>query len=272
MLEGRSKDAPGRIVFVTYADGAYERNLRINACFARNFLGAHETILLTRRDLIADPVYVQNRSIFDAKRGAGYWAWKPWAILQALERAAPGDVVIYQDAGFGLRYKSLLRPRKLIEFARQRGFIAGVVTPQYGVNRQWVHRRCMEIIGTDSDDFRDAAGVEAVVSFWTKTPNAINFVRAWLDYCLIEDAIRDILPRERAEQADDFIEHRYDQAILTSLAHKLSAPLLYPTAAALPFAKSITVLEIDQRARDNAIYSVLLRIMAGIAGVRRRLR
>lgn len=260
------------MIFVTYADGAYEKNLAPNAWFARRFMGADETILLTRRDLIADPVYARNRAIFDAKRGAGYWAWKPWAILQALHRAAPDDLVIYQDAGFGLRYKSLLRPRRLIEFALEHGFIAGVVTLQYGVNRQWVHRRCMEIVGTDSDDFRNAAGVEAVVSFWTKTPQAMAFAQAWLDHCLVEDAVRDILPEERADQADDFIEHRYDQAILTSLAHKLDAPVLHPSAAALPFAKSITVLEIDQRARGNAFYSALLRMMAGIAGLRRKLR
>ena len=41
----------GGLVYVTYADGAYERNFAPNAWFARVIGGAKCTLLLNRRDL-----------------------------------------------------------------------------------------------------------------------------------------------------------------------------------------------------------------------------
>ena len=63
------------LIFVTYADGAFEQNLAATAWCARKFCNAKRTLLLTRRDLEASAIYPPHRDVFDSPRGAGYWAW-----------------------------------------------------------------------------------------------------------------------------------------------------------------------------------------------------
>jgi hypothetical protein len=249
------------LIYATYADGAFVRNFRTNAFFARHFMGADETRLFTRAELEASPLYAPHRSIFDAKRGAGYWAWKPWAILEALKAAQPGDVVLYQDCGRRLRYWSWLRPRELLAVAAERGFVAGVLSPQHGPNRRWNSAQCLEIMGCSDPWFLDQPVTEAVVSVWPVSERSMVFVSKWLEYCLKPDAIRDVAPEEIVHQAQGFVQHRYDQAILTNLVLKLDAPVLKPRAECLLFAKSVSVLELDLRANRSRIARVLLRIL-----------
>lgn len=264
--------ADPRIVYVTYADGAFEKNLKPNAFFARHFMRADQVLLFTRIDLESSEIYAGNRAVFDAPRGKGYWAWKPFVILEALKSSRPGDVVIYHDCGFGLRYKSFIRPKSLLNFALENGFIAGVRSPRYGPNRRWNHRRCLEIVGDFTPEYLEASTVEASISFWPSTPRSKAFVTEWLQHCLDPNAIRDILPEERRDQADDFVEHRYDQAILTNLAIKHAAPVVEPFADSLPFAKSISMLEIDMRAHHSAAYRMLLRGFHKLLALRNVLR
>lgn len=250
------------LVYVTYADGHYEANLKANAWFARVLMRCEHTLTFRRRDLEADPIYSSNRSVFDQKRGAGYWAWKPWAILRAIDSASEGDIVVYQDCGFGLRYKSFVYPRTLLALAKKNDFIAGVRAPQYGPHRRWTHKRCLELMGiTDPRDL-DRPQVEAVVSFWTVSEPSRAFLRQWLSYCLDPEIVGD---SKACDEDPDFIEHRYDQAILTNLVNRQSAFALTPSKHILPIAKSISALEIDARAAQGRWDGVvLLTIMLAI--------
>lgn len=262
----------GELVYATYADGIFVGNYASNAWFFRWFGGARRTLFFSRRDLEASPIYAPHRNIFDAKRGAGYYAWKPWAILQAMDASGPDDVIFYLDCGKAYRYKMFLRPRELVAFAHERGFLAGVHCPQYGPNRRWNRRQCREIMGCTDARFETATTVEAVVSIWPNTAESRSFVETWLSYCLNYDAIRDASPDEIADEAADFIEHRYDQAVLTNLATLRDAPVLDVLPETLPFAKSATLLEIELRARNNLLYAMLHRAITSFGPIRRRLR
>ena len=253
----------GRLIYVTYADGAYLRNFRGAAWAARVLGGAAKTLLFTRDDLTASAIYAPHRDVFDAPRGAGYWAWKPWVILQALDECQPGDVVFYQDCGFGLRYKLFLRPRELMALARARGFLAGVRCPQ------WNRAACMALMGCEGARFGDAPVVQATLSFWTNTPETRAFLEEWLHWCLNLEAIRDALPEEYAGESGDFVTHRHDQAILTNLAVLHDAPVIDPLPVTLDFEKSAAMLELDLRARKGRIATMLLRAIAGVAQWRR---
>lgn len=264
-----------RLAFVTYADGAFERNIPPILDAARRFMGVDRTFAFTRKDLEADPVYAPHRDVFDAPRGRGYWAWKPWAILKAFDACEPGDVLIYHDCGFGPRYRAFLRPTRLVELAIGHDFIAGVVRPDHGPNSRWIHRRCLEIVGAASPACWDAEIVEAVVSVWVVGDRSRAFLESWLRYCLDFEAIRDIRPEERADQRPDFVEHRYDQAVLTALAIREGAFVITPSAAAMPFAKSLSMLELDQRARRSTaarlaltMLSAALKLFWRVRGVR----
>lgn len=264
-----------RLAFVTYADGAFERNIPPILSAARRFMGVQKTFAFTRKDLEADSIYAPHRDVFDAARGRGYWAWKPWAILKAFDACEPGDVLIYHDCGFGPRYRAFLRPTRLVQMAVEHDFIAGVVRPDHGPNSRWIHRRCLEIVGEASPALWDAEIIEAVISIWVVNERSRAFLESWLAHCLTLEAIRDIRPEERADQRLDFVEHRYDQAVLTALAIREGAFVITPSAAAMPFAKSLSMLELDQRARRSfparlglTLFSGALRLFWRLRGVR----
>ena len=259
----------GRLIYVTYADGRFVGNFRSNAWAARVLGGAARTILFTRDDLEASPVYAPHRDVFDAPRGAGYWAWKPWAILRALDESQPGDVLLYQDCGFGLRYKLFLAPRELMALATARGFLAGVCCPQFGPNRRWNRKACLALMGCEGARFTEALVVQATLSLWTNIPQARAFLQEWLRWCLTHDAVRDAQPEEYAGESADFVTHRHDQAILTNLAVLRDAPVIDPLPATLDFEKSAAMLELDLRARKGGGAAVLLRLISGAARWRR---
>jgi hypothetical protein len=236
---------PGRLIFVTYASGLFEPNLERNGRLIERFMQPDLMLLLRRADLEADPIYPPNKAIYDAPKGAGYWAWKPWAILKALEQARDGDVVVYQDCGTGLRYKNLIKLRALPRLARAKGFIAGVETDRYGPNRKWTHRACIEAIGSYTSQYLEAPQVEASVSLWTNTPQSMAFVRAWLGFCLDPRVVGD--PQDGSQEDPAFIEHRYDQSILTCLAVRESAPVLRPARELHAYGKSLMVMELEAR-------------------------
>lgn len=255
--------AKGRIIFVTYAAGAFGANLARNGWWVRWFMRADKVILLTRSDLEADPIYAPNRAVFDAARGAGYWAWKPWAIRRALSECKAGDVVVYQDCGFGLRYKNFLPIRALAQLALREGFVAGVINQAHGRNRRWNHRHCLTQTGALTAEYLDHPAIEAVVSLWTGATESIAFVDEWLYHCLDLAIIGE--PADPRVEDSAFVEHRYDQAVLTNLAIKRGAPLLRPDVAALPFAKSLTLLELAARSQQHhgwaRVYAGLLNML-----------
>ena len=258
-----------RLIYVTYADGRYLGNFRGNAWAVRVLGGAAKALLFTREDLTASAIYGPHRDVFDAPRGAGYWAWKPWAILRALDECQPGDVLFYQDCGFGLRYKLFLRPRALMAMAEERGFLAGVRCPQYGANRRWNRKACGALMGCEGARFADVPSLQATLSFWTDTPRARAFLEEWLHWCLNLEAIRDARPDERALEVEDFVEHRHDQAIITNLAILRDAPVIDCLPETLGFEKSAAMLEMDRRARRGGGAAILLRLLAAAGRWRR---
>lgn len=246
-----------RIIYVTYADGSYEANFPCNSWFARYFMRAEKILFYTKSDLKRDPLYSNHRDVFDAPRGKGLWAWKPWAILNALRLSEEGDLVIYHDCGFGLRYKSFIYPQEIIRLAKEHGFLAGVRIPQHDPNKRWTHKRCIEKMGNLSPQYLEQPMTEAVMSFWTTNEDSKAFVAEWLKYCLDYEVVGDPPENKLKQQDVSYIEHRCDQSVLTNLVIKYTAPVIEPSQKVLPFAKSISLIEIDLRAAHSSYFRLL---------------
>lgn len=71
-------------------------------------------VAISTRDLGKDTVELR-RYAREFPKGYGYWSWKPLAVQYALERSAPGDVVIYLDGRSGIPKKSVPWIRELQE-------------------------------------------------------------------------------------------------------------------------------------------------------------
>lgn len=83
--------------FLTYATGSFVPAARA-LCASALAVGFDRARVLGPEAL--EPAFRQNNAaILSEPRGAGYWLWKPQIILQELNRLAPGEVLVYSDAG-----------------------------------------------------------------------------------------------------------------------------------------------------------------------------
>jgi|GEM_PF-2538163 len=248
------------VTFVTYASGSYRKNIFWNRFFVKYFFRPKELFFFTDDNLKKDLVYLANRKVFDAKMGGGYWAWKPWVILQAMRKAAEGDLVVYQDCGKGLKYKIFARPKGLLDFALSHGAMPGVFVPSHGENWRWTHAKCFEVMGCNNPKYFESPQVEASVSMWVVNDKNIAFLEEWLSFCLDLDVVGDSTEEER----DGFVCHRYDQSILTNLVIKYDYPAMLDPFDVPHFSKSLSFLNLSVTCGNpflGAMYSCLLGLL-----------
>jgi hypothetical protein len=207
------------IRFISYSTPGFEAPMHMLLDSAL-LQGADSVRGWSLADLRALPEYAANRGIFDAPRGAGYWAWKPLIILKELEAMADGDVLIYADAGRVERPHVLDRPlREVVDWVvRARdGMLPGVYIPQWGRNEQWTKGECFAAMGCDTPQIRHHPQVQASFSIWQAHARSRDFVAQWSRWALDRRAVADERIDPAIPDAADFIEHRYDQSVLTNL-------------------------------------------------------
>ena len=195
---------------VCYADGAavHFRNQEALVASARrhgvdrilafNSATAHGLLPSGLRDVLAEP------------EGAGYWLWKPRIILDVLERAEEGDVVVYADSGADLR-----GPLDRLAAAAERR--DGVLFWNDYPNRMHVKRDAFILTETDSPEFHDARQLDAAFLVFRNTGRARDFVRLWLDHCKDPRQLTDRANTCGRPNLPGFTGHRHDQSLLTLL-------------------------------------------------------
>lgn len=171
--------------------------------------------------------YRRNRDILTQPRGAGYWLWKPYIILESLKSMAAGDFVIYHDIGkprqdMHKRNRFFRDVSPGLEFTRLNGGIfPGVYVPRYGPNKAWIKRDCFILMGCDAPLYWQHCQIQATYNVWQVRPETIDFVEQWLAFCEDPRILTD-QPNEMGEENwPAFIDHRHDQAVLTNLCLSL---------------------------------------------------
>jgi len=167
------------------------------------------------RDLLSTPFYRENMDLLDVPKGAGYWVWKPYFILQALKQLKEGDILLYADAGTS--FLSSFKPLVNLCQADSNGILLFDMRPL--LNREWTKRDCFILLGADESRYWDAYQAMATVIVLKKSDFVVGFIQEWLKCCLVPLAVTSdasLLGPEFKE----FIEHRWDQSILSILGIK----------------------------------------------------
>jgi hypothetical protein len=155
----------------------------------------------------------ENPKIMGQRRGAGYWLWKPYILLDTLNAVAEGTVVVYSDAG--QRY--VADPSPLIDLAATRGV---VLFTGGQLQRTWTKRDCFVLLQADTPEYWDALQLDASIQIYRVGVKARSFLSD------LREAMRD--PRLLCDgpntcslpNFEGFREHRHDQSITTILAMK----------------------------------------------------
>lgn len=172
----------------------------------------------TKADLHSSEFYRQNRSILDEICGAGYWAWKPHFILEAMGNLQDGDILFYCDAGTAF----IEAPTPLIDIGKSAPLGVVLFDLRPLTNRQFTKRDCFVRMNCDARKYWNANHLMATILVLRKTPGALSFVREWLAYCRDRAAITDDPNVCGRRDHGGFLQHRWDQAILSILAAKYS--------------------------------------------------
>ena len=171
-------------------------------------------------DIRTTSFFQENRAILDHPTGMGYWLWKPFIILEALNEVPEGTIVVYCDSGIEI----IASPDPLLAICR-------VETPivLFGNgdlrNASWTKRDCFILMDCDTEYYWNGPQCDAAFALFRKSGQTVQFVREWLDYCQDPRIITDQPNTCGKRDLPDFVEHRRDQAVLSLMAMKYRLPL-----------------------------------------------
>jgi hypothetical protein len=197
---------------VTFGTAEFSWALRLQKRLSRKF-GAHQHIAYD----VGSPPVVRARSenvpLSLNPRGYGLWIWKPYIMLDALDRCASDDYIIYLDAG--VAPVADMRPW-FDQLGRSTINLFAPVPPH--PLRKWTKRECFVRMQADTPECHNAPVLSAGIQAYRNTAESRAFLmelqRLMRDPHLLADSVL----TAGLQESEAFIAHRHDQSILTLLA------------------------------------------------------
>lgn len=166
--------------------------------------------------------YKNNKEILDSKRGAGYWLWKPYIILESFKQINEGDVVFYLDCGDFFRKEIVDYTKPILE--KESCLLLGGSYLQ----KHWTKRDCFQLMNCDISKFTDVKQLEAGVQFWKKQEKSILILEEQINWCKDYRILTDSANECGLPNYPEFQDHRHDQSVLTNLFVKYQLPIDSP--------------------------------------------
>lgn len=163
--------------------------------------------------------YLENKEVLDHDETGGLWAWKPYVILDAIKKTQEGDFIIYCDR------KDMFSPGlfnyivKNLEKDECCMLLLG-----NSINKHYTKRDTFILMDCDEEDYWNSRQLEAGFSVWKSCDQSIKILNEYLKYCL-DYRIVSGDTSNLGEDFDGFVEHRYDQSILTNIAIREGLPV-----------------------------------------------
>ncbi len=169
-----------------------------------------------------EPIFPEREHIWRRSRGAGNWAWKPYIVAQAMARRRDGDFVIFTDTGMqAVDDDPLPAIAPLLTWlAASEGRVA--VARLHGrPQRLWTKRDCFVLMECDAERYWEADQIQASYLAFMVGDRTRHLVAEWLRFAGDERVITDIPNQMGEPDLEGFIDHRFDQSILSNLIYKL---------------------------------------------------
>ena len=196
--------------FINYGSGGFHQSQNLGIESAKKF----NFITKAYREIDLDLDFSQkNYNILSQLRGAGYWLWKPYIILDMLNKIENGDYLVYMDSGANF----IGNPQLYLEMIDEKGILAFSMVQK---TSKWTKGDCFYLVNDDDKyKFQEKNQLQGTYIFFKKTDFAVNFVKKWLKLCENENILTD-KPNIFLQNLPDFIEHRHDQSIFSLLCYK----------------------------------------------------
>jgi len=204
-----------KIIAITYGGDRYRDWQILNSSCAKNYGMVDEIRSYSQKDIDAI-FYNTNIKILNKKRGSGYWLWKPYIILKALNEISEGDFLIYTDSG-GIQIVGDVH--SFIEELNEKNCYIWIQQMSH-VEKKYTKRDVFILIDCDKKEYCDTGQYKANVIVIKKCQESIHFVKQWLFFCTDERILTDIKNQLNKENYEGFVENRHDQSALSLLYKK----------------------------------------------------
>jgi hypothetical protein len=212
-------------VYCVYGSERFYEKVLITQEAALSIGKVDEFYIYRPDDLHVNNFYENNKEILSQEIGGGLWAWKPFVILQTMDKVNYGDIVLYTSTGMKV-IENLDPLFEITKYSKDNRmlFAASMI---YGTHRnsQYTKRDCFIAMGLDSPEYWDSRMLHAGFCVFMKTGKNIEFLKEWLKYVTDKQAIYDTIPTQSINNIPDFLEHRFDQSILSLLSVKYGREL-----------------------------------------------
>ena len=207
-------------IHINYANEDFKIQQKRNSELSVSIGNVNKTISYSPEDVDAE-FYKKNNKILNKIRGAGYWLWKPYCILKALESDAVknGDIVFYTDSGIDV-LKDL---SSLLDYPEK--YNQDVILFGDSNCSTFTKRDCFIVMDCDEQGAYDAPMCAGAFSIWRKSDFSIAFVKEWLKYSCDERVLTD-KRSTLAQELPNFMMHRHDQCPLSLIAYKQNLKIL----------------------------------------------
>ena len=203
------------ILAINYADRGFARAQKWNLKTAIQW-GADKTIGYTPQD-IDEEFREKNKDILSAKKGNGYYLWKPYFLNKAYKELQDGDYLIYTDAGSIY----VNRIQYLIDcMEREKMDIMTFSLEKEMLERRYNKRDALILMGCDSPEYTDTPQSIGGYVLFKKSPFVEKFLKEDLEYAQDPRIITEQANTQGLPDYPDFIVHRHDQAIWSLMVKK----------------------------------------------------
>ncbi len=149
-------------------------------------------------------------------RGFGLWVWKPWVILDVINKAQDGDIVFYLDAGCTVHTSAMSksRYRSYLDHIQSYG---SLIFQQKYIECCWTKNEVVGHFHLGEDDLNSGQVLGGIQGHLVNETSR-KLVSKWLQACVLDSGrlLTDIGSRELED--DRFVSHRQDQSILSCIA------------------------------------------------------
>lgn len=198
---------------IIYTDEKFrERGESIEKRFEKS---PFKSVIHYKSELLPNEFFEEHKSILSQKKGAGYWLWKPYILLDVvLRNKGSNDNYVYIDAGDTAEGGLPFVAEKELEDSDL------CLTTGYFRQRDWTKRDCFVYMDCDEEKYWNAIQIEAGAIMFKATDFTQKIFEEWFEFCKDERVLTD--SPSKFPNHNGFKDHRHDQSILTNLKVKHS--------------------------------------------------
>lgn len=203
------------ILAINYADESFSKAQKWNLETALRW-GADKVIGYTPKDIDAE-FREKNKDILAAKKGNGFYLWKPYFLNKAYKKLEDGDYLIYTDAGSIYINKI----QYLIDcMEKEEMDIMTFSLEKEMLERKYNKRDAFVLMGCDIPEYANTPQSIGGYVVLKKSPFVEKFLKEDLEYAQDPRIITEQENTQGKPNYPDFVVHRHDQAVWSLMVKK----------------------------------------------------